>query len=163
MKWLVIFGTIAIIIGGGVLLGAYLPNTLFNQRIVGKICHRYAGVRSYTCRYGAITHTCYDVRVNTQPEGVNCWQSTKIATFTNQQQADSYASRYHPYDFNCYWDWKNACNYYNGPADVTGTLYAGITFTSVAALLFGIISGIFVYNRWKHRKYQLLVENTVSV
>jgi len=119
MKWLIIFGLISIIIGGSCLLGGLLPNSLFNQRIQVKTCHQYTSVRSYYCRYGAITQICYGVHLNTQPDGVNCWQAPKIATFTNQQEAESYASRYRSYDFSCYWDWKNPCTYYDGVADVT--------------------------------------------
>ena len=163
MKWLIIFGLISFIIGGSVLLGGLLPNSLFNQRIQVKTCHRYADVNSYYCRYGAITQTCYAVRVNTRPDGVNCWQAPKIATFTNQQEAESYASRYRSYDFSCYWDWKNPCTYYDGFADVTGTLYAGIAFTSVAAILFGIFFGIAGYNRWKHRGYDALPKEEVPI
>ncbi len=163
MKWVVGLAIVSAIIGVSVLLGGYMPNVWFNQRAVLTTCHRWASVDAYTCRNGAISQTCYDVRFNTKPDPANCWDAPRIATFVNQDQANAYAASYASYDFSCYFDWKNRCTYYNGLADIQGTLYAGIAFTVTSAILFGIPLGVAVYGCCKRRKYDQLIDNESSV
>lgn len=158
-------GSISLIIGLSVLLGGYFPNILFNNRAIQTSCHLYSNVYSYWCRSGAITTTCYGVYINVKPAADTiCWTSSKLAVFTNQDQANTYAQRYGSQYFECYFDPNNPCTYYYGLADVTGTLYAGIVFTCLSALLFGLILGNFVYNYWtKTRNYEQIPDNNDAV
>lgn len=146
---IIICSLISLIIGCSVLLGGSLVNFRFNQRIQPETCNVFCSVHSYWCRSGAFSNQCYDVMRNVKPNGTQCWQAPTIARFTSKDLADKYAASCSTYTFNCYWDPNNPCNYYDGYADVHGTLIAGIVFTSLGFVL-GV--GNVGYYYWQRRR-----------
>lgn len=152
-----ISGCACAIIGICVLLGGYMPNRMFNERAIATSCHRFYTVSSYFCRQGAITSTCYSVHMDTQPSGATCWQAPKVATFFDQSEANRYAAQFGQSNFPCYLDPNNPCTYYYVTSDVVGTLYAGIVFTCVSAILFFLCILMVVYE--KRSRYTQLNEN----
>ena len=144
-------GSVALIIGIGVLLGGYLPNALFNDRVVTKICKQNVVVIPYWCRKGGITSTCYNVVETIMAEGMSCGTNIVLATFTNQAEASKYANQWQRGQFSCYIDPHNVCTYYTSLADVTGTLYAGITFCSLATVIY---MTLVIYTWWTRKSYE---------
>lgn len=130
-------GIIFLIIGGSLLLlGSYLPNRLFNERVQEKKCRVF-----YTISF--VSQTCYDVVKNIKPDGATCWQAPTIATFVNETEAKKYASTFIPFTYTCYWDPDHICNYYDAHANVEVSLWIGIV-SILLVLIFLVVVSIFV-------------------
>lgn len=154
---LIICSFISLIIGVGVLIGGYVTNVHFNQRLQPKTCSVFCGVRSYWCNRGAFRSECFDVMRNVKPDGAECWQAPTIARFTSKTEADKYAASCYTYTFNCYWDPNDPCDYYTEYADVNGTLIAGIVFTALGSVL--VVASVIYYCWYCRRKvtYETIV------
>ena len=149
-KSIVICGIISLIIGGCVLLGAYLPNRLFNQRALSATCIETSFVHEYYCRFGVITRMCYDAFLETSAVP-KCGSIRKIGTFESRSLAEQALAQYRlPYKFACYYDPNDPCHPTKHLADTHGALWAGVVFTCLGTLFFAIWIGAFVYRR-RHR------------
>jgi hypothetical protein len=113
----------------GVMCGAYLPNRLFNARAQEQVCDVYASV-------GASSPSRYNVLRNIKPYGATCWQTSRMATFQTEAEANAYASGWLGYTYRCLWDPQNPCEYYNEYADTVGTMTIGIICCVMSAGFF---------------------------
>jgi len=157
-KLWIVSGVVSIIIGAGVLLGAYLPYRMFNDNARTATCTVTAQTRSRLCRKGSFTHECYDVLIVTRAVDT-CWTYQTYATMYDQGLANQLAASLPSYKRTCYY--VNPCRPEFSLKDVHGSLWAGCVFTCLAAVCFAFPLATLVYDKWRGRGYTKIEESQV--
>lgn len=159
-NFLLIPGTMCLIIATGVLLGGYLPSRLFNDNAKTATCTVSTTVAEYLCRNGAITRECYTINIRTRAVDW-CGTVQKGMTFYDKATADAYAARNPPYTRTCYY--VDQCNPTVDLKDVNGTFWAGIVFTILTLLFYAYPFTVFIYNQWRSCRGYNKLETEIPV
>lgn len=125
---------VTLIIGLGIILGGVIPQSLLAKRLSPSTCKVYYTIWDKYCTHRGITSVCYNVLQNIQPLGATCWQAPVIATFSNREDAVSYANSLAPYSLECYTDPNNPCTYYTSIPDVSTMIIVGTVFAAIGVL-----------------------------
>ena len=121
-------------IGIGLLTGVYMVDVRYNQRAQLRTCDIFCDFSERMCSDSAgILRPCYDLVQNTRPQGqdIYCWNKQVLATFASPVGAPTCI----PYSRPCYWDPQSPCTFTWFLSDTTASLYIGVAFTLVGALL----------------------------
>lgn len=150
-SWGSALSIIALLIAGGVILGAWLPRYLLNERLRPTACSIYCDVSSRWCSDDGITRRCYEVHRNVAPDNATCWPSPQIALFTDAEEAERYAASCGVQTRRCFVDPTDRCAAYLGYADVATPSYVGFAFAVLSGLFLGCVLVHSIYTMYKGR------------
>lgn len=156
----IVAGVISLIIGGGVLLGAYRPYRQFNDAAVTATCTISTEIRQYLCRNGAVTRECYDIIVVTRAVPTCGTYITRMTVY-DKALAEKIVASNPPYSRSCYY--VNQCDPKFSLDDVNGSLWAGCIFTSIAAVCLAFPIAAFAYDKWRARGGYSQIENETPI
>jgi len=157
-KTWIVAGVVSLIIGGGVLLGAYLPFRIFNDNAHSTTCSISTGIRQRLCRKGAITHECYDIIVVTKAVD-RCGTFVTRMTLYDKDLANQIVASSPRGTRLCYY--VNECDPSFSLKDTNGSLWAGCVFTCLAAVCFAFPLASLAYDKWRARSYTKIQETQV--